>query len=140
MNVRMSRWKNRWEQVMDVLGTPMMRCQDCHHRWGQSLWRFSEMIYARCPKCFRLDLTTWEETYYKIPLLWKLKANLGAKKVRCKACRHNFMSFRLVRGAKKWVNVDPLEEPVEELDISLSKIDKPAEPVAAREENAASKE
>ncbi len=119
-HIRTSKIKSFAERLSDWTGRPPMRCTDCSHRWCESLWRLHEAIYSRCPKCFRLELSTWEETYYKIPFSWQLKCALGAKKVRCKACRHNFISFRLVKGKKKWVNVDPTEDTIVETTITLS--------------------
>lgn len=123
IDVRMSKWKNRFEQALDLFGIPTMRCLDCSHRWKHSLWRIREIFHARCPRCFRLGLTTWDETYYHVPRTWKILSGLGAKKVRCKACRHNFLSFRLVKGTKKWVNVDGSVIPLVETSIDLSSVD-----------------
>lgn len=125
IDVRMSRWQNRFEQVLDLFGLPTMRCMNCEHRWKHSLWRIREVFFARCPRCYRLELVHWEETYYHVPKWWKFQVALGAKKVRCKACRHNFISFRLVKGIRKWVNVDPSETPVEETTIGLKEVEKP---------------
>jgi hypothetical protein len=123
-NVRMSRWHNRIEQTLDLFGMPTMRCDDCDHRWKHSLWRLREIFFARCPRCYRLELVNWEETYYHIPARWKFLLALGAKKVRCKACRHNFLSFRIVKGKRKWENIDPSETPVTETTIDLSSVGK----------------
>ncbi|WP_155121197.1 hypothetical protein [Bryobacter aggregatus] len=79
-----------------------MRCIDCQHRWRHSLWHLRESFYARCPRCYRLQLSTWDETYYHIPLIWRVLTGLGAKKVRCKACRFNFVSFRLIKNKAEW--------------------------------------
>ncbi len=65
------------------------------------------MFCARCPRCYRLELVKWEETYYHIPRSWKILTAIGAKKVRCKPCRHNFISFRKVKGVRKWENGAP---------------------------------
>jgi ssDNA-binding Zn-finger/Zn-ribbon topoisomerase 1 len=128
IDVRMSKWKNRFEQVLDLLGMPPMRCFNCDHRWRHSLWRIREMFYARCPRCYRLELVRWEETYYHVPSFWKFLIAIGAKKVRCKACRHNFVSFRLVRGnTKKWDNSDPSEPLAVESSIELSSLEKAPE-------------
>jgi hypothetical protein len=67
----------------------------------------------------RLDLTRWEETYYHVPARWKLQIAFGAKKVRCRPCRHNFLSFRWIRGTRKWDNTALDEEVIEETTISL---------------------
>jgi len=119
-HVRMSKWKNRFEQMLDLLGMPPMRCLDCDHRWKHSLWRVREMFCARCPRCYRLELIKWEETYYHIPRIWKMLTAIGAKRVRCKACRHNFISFRKVKGTKKWDSTDPTETPAVETTIALN--------------------
>ena len=52
------------------------------------------MIYARCPLCYRIDLSLWKPEQYHVPLWWRLLLNLGAKPRRCEACRKNFVSFR----------------------------------------------
>jgi hypothetical protein len=122
-NIRMSRWRNPFEQFLDLIGMPPMRCLDCDHRWRHSLWRLREIFNARCPRCYRLQLVHWEETYYHIPKWWQFCIALGAKKVRCKACRHNFVSFRRVRGIRKWINVAPTEKPVVESTITLERED-----------------
>jgi hypothetical protein len=67
----------------------------------------------------RLELARWEETYYHVPTRWKIQIALGAKKVRCRPCRHNFLSFRLIRGKREWDNTAMDEEIVEETTISL---------------------
>lgn len=119
-NVRMSRWRNRWDQTLDLFGMPPMRCSDCNHRWRHSLWRIREILYARCPRCYRLELTTWDETYYHVPTTWRILTGLGAKKVRCKACRTNFVSFRFVKNFKTWVNKDGSITPLVEETISVN--------------------
>lgn len=128
-NVRMSRWKNRFEQALDLFGMPTMRCLDCENRWLHSLWRLREMFFARCPRCYRLELVHWEETYYHIPQSWRFLIALGAKKVRCKPCRHNFVSFRLVKGTRKWSNVDLSEPaPVVETTLALTELESSSSP------------
>jgi hypothetical protein len=51
-------------------------------------------VYAKCPKCFRMDLTTWSESHYRPTLLMRITMLFGGKRVRCEACRCNFVSFR----------------------------------------------
>lgn len=98
IDVRLSHWKNTWEKTLDLFGVTAVRCLTCGHRWKRSIFRVREFLYARCPRCFRLELGTWDETYYRVPSSWKILTGLGAKKVRCHACRHNFISFRLVKN------------------------------------------
>jgi hypothetical protein len=124
LDVRTSAHRHFGEKLLELLGYTPMRCQQCHCRWRESVWKFTEMLYARCPRCYRLDLTTWEETYYHVGFWAKLKVSCGGKKVRCKVCRHNFVSFGRVKGRRKWTNVDPGETPVVETTISLNEISK----------------
>ncbi len=121
-NIRMSKYRNFFEKFLDLIGLPTMRCEDCGERWRHSLWRIREIFYARCPRCYRLELVNWEETYYHTPKSWKVMVALGAKKVRCKVCRHNFVSFRMVKGKRKWRNIDPSVTPVEETTINLKSL------------------
>lgn len=50
--------------------------------------------YAKCPKCLRMDLATWETAHYRVPLPARLLLALGAHRWRCEPCRTNFTSFR----------------------------------------------
>jgi endogenous inhibitor of DNA gyrase (YacG/DUF329 family) len=118
-HVRHSHPRHIGEKLADLFGFTQLRCSDCDERWTASIWRFTEFFYARCPRCFRLDLARWEETYYRVPGTWRFAIALGAKKVRCRACRHNFVSFRLVRGKRKWENIGLDEVVLEETTISL---------------------
>ena len=45
------------------------------------------MMYARCPKCFRTELSTWSEQYYNASAVVLLKLRLGATPYRCEYCR-----------------------------------------------------
>lgn len=74
-----------------------MRCADCSARYTESLWQFGNWRYARCPKCYRMDLGTWSESHYIIPWNIRLLLGLGAKKFRCEICRCNFASFRWLK-------------------------------------------
>jgi hypothetical protein len=49
---------------------------------------------ANCPKCFRQDLTDWEEKYNYPPRWQQALLHIGAKAHRCAVCRLNFVSFR----------------------------------------------
>jgi len=62
-----------------------------------SVWRFTEWMYSRCPRCYRMDLGTWELRYYSPPTLQLWAMNLGARRRRCEACRCNFVSFRALK-------------------------------------------
>jgi hypothetical protein len=77
-----------------LLGIFPMRCKDCDERWTQPLWDFLNVVYARCPRCYGLELTLWQPQYYRPPTFWKFLMGLGAKPRRCEFCRKNFVSFR----------------------------------------------
>jgi len=52
------------------------------------------MFYARCPRCLRQDLSTWDLHYYRASFGMRVWMLLGAKRWRCEACRCNFVSLR----------------------------------------------
>ena len=65
--------------------------------WENGSWR-----YARCPKCYRQELSTWSEQYYNPPRMVTWMLNLGATPYRCAACRNNFASFKKCREKFSW--------------------------------------
>lgn len=65
--------------------------------WANGGWK-----YARCPKCYRQELTTWSEQYYHPPRWTVFLLRLGATPYRCAACRCNFASFRRCRERFTW--------------------------------------
>jgi hypothetical protein len=79
------------------VGFVPVRCRDCEERFTQSLWQFGNWQYARCPRCYRLDLSIWSESHYIVSWDMRLLMTLGAKKFRCEVCRHNFVSFRRLK-------------------------------------------
>jgi endogenous inhibitor of DNA gyrase (YacG/DUF329 family) len=79
------------------MGFVHVRCRDCGQRFSNSLWQLDKWRYARCPRCFRLDLGTWSETHYIVKWDVRLLLSLGAKRYRCEVCRHNFASFRRLK-------------------------------------------
>ena len=93
-NVRSSLAQNFWESLRKAFGVFPLRCKDCDARWTQPLWDFLNIIYARCPSCYGLELSMWQPQYYHAPPIWKFLMNIGAKPRRCDYCRRNFVSFR----------------------------------------------
>jgi len=85
------------EKILRWMGVYPVRCEECDTRFLDSIWRFSDAPYARCPRCYRMDLGTWDLKYYEPPSGQKFRMNLGAKRFRCEACRCNFVSFRLLK-------------------------------------------
>ena len=79
---------------MKAFGVFQLRCKDCDARFNSQIWDPRNAFYARCPRCYRLDLASWSIEYYRAPARWLLWLKLGAKAHRCEYCRHNFVSFR----------------------------------------------
>ncbi|MBI4875592.1 MAG: hypothetical protein HY822_13235 [Acidobacteria bacterium] len=96
-NVRLAHARGSLERVGGLLGFTPFRCRDCHHRFLQSIWGFRTILYARCPRCDRLDLSSWSESHYNLRWTMRLKLLLGARKYRCEPCRCNFASFRRLK-------------------------------------------
>lgn len=93
-NVRSSLSRTLGERMMKALGVFQLRCKDCDARFTGQIWDPRNAFYARCPRCYRLDLSTWSIDYYRAPVRWLLYLKLGAEAHRCEYCRHNFVSFR----------------------------------------------
>lgn len=94
MNLRSTSQRGFSALVQELLGTYAFRCQACGHSFQHSVFSLSTVRYAKCPRCFRMDLTTWSESYYRPSFGMRLQMLFGAKRVRCEACRCNFVSFR----------------------------------------------
>ena len=81
----------RWAALR---GFHSLLCRDCRNRFRGRTLVLSDLKYARCPKCFRMDLNLWSErdfapTDWMSALIW-----LGGNRYRCEYCRLNFVSFR----------------------------------------------
>ena len=80
-----------------------------------STFVLSDLVYARCPDCRRMDLNGWTGKTFSDPPFWVVvKVALGASKWRCEYCRLNFASFRKRKEVftfKRWKKfVPPAEE------------------------------
>ena len=93
-NLRYSRLRSFSERCWGWIGVRPLRCRDCRIRFIDRTWRLADVQYARCPRCWRMDLSRWSEDDYHVPLLRRLLLRLGAKPYRCHYCRVNFVSFR----------------------------------------------
>jgi len=92
--LRRSRRQSLGDFAKILQGQHPVRCVDCGHRFVANLLQFDKLPFARCPKCFSLDLTTSPSKGYHSTLWRTLMLSLGAHKYRCPACRYNFLSFR----------------------------------------------
>ena len=93
-NLRFSRSRVLSEKLKKLLGIHALRCRDCHTRFVDRTWRLSDVAFARCPKCWRMDLSHWSKKDFHAPGYMSLALRLGAHPYRCEYCRYNFVSFR----------------------------------------------
>src|SRR5579859_3152199 len=93
-DVRVSRPLGLAEFLKNVVGISRLRCRRCNHRWETSVWANRSWRYARCPRCYRQELTKWDQHFYNPPRWTRFLLRLGARAHRCAACRCNFASFR----------------------------------------------
>jgi len=103
--VRKSLPSTTWERFTDIFGFFHVRCRYCDLRFKKGIFDIGNMFYTRCPRCYRLDLTTWNPDNYHIRPWWRFLMTIGARRCRCNACRHIFLSFR----PKKSVRRPPIE-------------------------------
>lgn len=82
------------EIVKDLAGISPLRCGDCGASFVSRTWDLSVLTHSRCPKCLRMDLSTWAEHQYWPTAFMKLRLKLGAHPWRCEYCRYNFVAFR----------------------------------------------
>jgi hypothetical protein len=107
--IKVSSGRGIGEIIKSLCGIYQLRCRRCRTRWETSTWADGAWKYARCPRCYRQELTTWSLKYYNPPSSTLLKLQLGAKRYRCAACRCNFASFRPCRDNKEWRLREPGE-------------------------------
>ncbi|MGE5645867.1 MAG: hypothetical protein ACM336_08760 [Acidobacteriota bacterium] len=93
-NLRYARIRSFAERLGTLVGIRPLRCRDCRTRFIERTWRLSAIRYARCPRCWREDLTRWSLNDYCPPAGVRLLLSLGAHPFRCAYCRVNFVSFR----------------------------------------------
>ena len=100
--IRVSRARGLGEYLKGLVGVSRIRCRRCNSRWETSVWAGGSWRYARCPRCYRQELTKWNEHYYN-PARWtRWMLRLGATAHRCEACRCNFASFKPRRENFSW--------------------------------------
>jgi hypothetical protein len=93
-NLRFSRFLDFAERCQAWIGVHPLRCRDCRSRFVDRTWRLSSLRYARCPKCWRMDLNSWSRDSFRVPMRMLVLLALGARPYRCEYCRVNFVSFR----------------------------------------------
>jgi hypothetical protein len=55
---------------------------------------FGAILYAKCPRCLRQDLSTWDLKHYRAGNWMRFQMLLGGRRWRCEVCRCNFVSLR----------------------------------------------
>lgn len=92
--VRPARYKDFSERLNALRFVSPLRCKDCRTRFVSPTIILSDLRYARCPRCDRMDLNGWTGKTFKPEGWTKIKSWLGAHRWRCEYCRVNFASFR----------------------------------------------
>jgi len=90
------------EKLRTVFGKMPVRCRRCSVRFESAIWKPSMARYAKCPRCYRTELSRWDVEKYAVPTSVQLKLNLGASPYRCEHCRCNFASFKPCHERFSW--------------------------------------
>ncbi|HZQ50597.1 MAG TPA: hypothetical protein VFB14_00275 [Bryobacteraceae bacterium] len=92
-DIRRARGRSVQEFARMAIGTYPFRCLTCSKRFSANLLSVPTLLYAKCPRCLRFQLTTWPVNRYRLGLWEKMLIRFGAHRYRCQACRCNFLSF-----------------------------------------------
>ncbi len=84
-------WKEQLNKLRFILP---LRCGDCKTRFTANTLIWSDIKYARCPNCLRMDLNSWSKENFEASWFSGVKMKMGAHLWRCEYCRLNFASFR----------------------------------------------
>lgn len=101
-HVRHSHYQTFGERLLSLFGSHQLRCKDCQHRFSSKVFHFADLIYSRCPRCYRMDLSSWNEDHYLPRWTTKMQLRFGAKRLRCEYCRLNFAGWRPVKVKYQW--------------------------------------
>jgi rubrerythrin len=93
-HIRRARYRDKKERLRALLGVYPFRCRECGTRFLAGVLMLRRLLYAKCPRCLRTDLTTWSPHFYQASLLQNTKLVFGGQRYRCSVCRYNFVSFR----------------------------------------------
>lgn len=92
--LRLSKSRGLVEAVGTILGIYPMKCAECQVRFHGRITNLPHLIFAKCPRCHKMDLAKWSDHHYHAPFSLRLKIMLGATRRRCVYCRYNFASWR----------------------------------------------
>ncbi len=94
-------------------GIHALQCGDCKNRFTGRTLVVSDVRYARCPKCLRMDLNLWSEREFQGTRWMRMLIRMGARRLRCEYCRFNFASFRKRKEIftfRRWAKFEGGEE------------------------------
>ncbi len=100
--------------LFTLVGGYSARCRDCSHTFVARPFRLTHIVWAKCPRCYRLDLSMWDPEYYRSSAWMNLKVFFGANRWRCERCRVNFVSFRPRK--LRYVRPTATEEPARDYE------------------------
>ena len=94
-NIRRSRYLNYKERLGSLVNVYPFRCRDCGARFKADVLMLKQLFFAKCPRCLRMELSTWSRHAFR-PTVWQnVLVVLGAQqRYRCSSCRVNFVAFR----------------------------------------------
>jgi hypothetical protein len=92
--LRLSKVRGVLERIGTIFGVYPMKCSECHERFYSRIWNISHLLFAKCPRCHKMDLSKWSDHHYHAPVSLQIQLALGAQRRRCVYCRHNFASWR----------------------------------------------
>ncbi len=68
-DARVSKLMGPVQYLKHFFGVSALRCRRCETRWETSVWANGSWKYARCPRCYRQELTKWTMQFYH-PTRW----------------------------------------------------------------------
>ena len=101
-DVKVSTQMTFGEKLRSVFGRFPVRCRRCSSRFESTIWKPSMAKYAKCPRCYRTELSRWNVDNYDVPTSMTIKLSLGASPYRCEHCRCNFASFKPCHERFSW--------------------------------------
>ncbi len=108
--VRSERMRGPREKCLALFGFYAFRCSNCYLRFVERPMDLASVVYAKCPRCLRMDLSTWDPKYYRVGAWTELQIWLGAHRWRCEPCRQNIVSWRMRREKYVRPEMGPAEK------------------------------
>jgi hypothetical protein len=92
--IRAGQIRSLLDHIRVLLGVFPARCEQCSARFHLRSVGLGAVFYAKCPRCLRQDLTSWDLKHYRPSNWMRVQMLLGARRRRCEVCRCNFVSLR----------------------------------------------